>query len=99
MAQYDVYPDRSGDGWLLDLQTDLLDGLNIRTVAPLMTPDRAPTPGRRLNPHFIVLGRRVVLVTQYLASVPEGALETPVANLSDESDAITAALDMLFHGF
>lgn len=99
MAQYDVYPGEAGDDYLLDLQTDLLDGLNIRVVAPLMEPSRAPVPGRRLNPRFRVMGREMVLVTQYMAAVRQSALPAPVANLSSEGDAVTAALDMLFHGF
>ena len=30
MAKYDVFPNLSGDGYLLDVQTDLLSDLNTR---------------------------------------------------------------------
>ena len=36
MAKYDVYPNPEGAGYLLDTQTDLLDGLNTRVVVPLL---------------------------------------------------------------
>ena len=45
MAQYQVF--EGPDGYLLDVQTDFLSGLNVRAVVPLMPPDRAPKPAGR----------------------------------------------------
>jgi len=50
MAKYDVYIVQ--DNYVLDVQADLLSDLNIRVVIPLILPDQAPQPARRLNPIF-----------------------------------------------
>ena len=99
MAKYDVYPDPAGNGYLLDVQADLLEGLNTRTVVPLMLSENAPVPGRRLNQAFDINGTRHLMVTQYLSAVPAIMLDKPVANFSGWHDEITNALDMLFQGF
>ncbi len=99
MAQYDLYPNPDGAGYLLDVQTDLLGGLNIRAVTPLLPKDAAPVAASRLNPVFDIDGTPHVMMTQYIAAVPEAILKARVGDLSSRFDAITAALDMLFHGF
>lgn len=48
MARFDIYPNPVGAGYLLDIQTDLLSGLNTRVVVPLMPVDTAPTRPRCL---------------------------------------------------
>ncbi|MCG8512081.1 MAG: CcdB family protein [Rhodospirillales bacterium] len=99
MARHDVYPNPDGPGYLLDVQADLLDGLNTRIVVPLFPETNAPQPAARLNPVFQIEGRRVVMTTQFLAAVPAAILKTPVTNLSNHFAQITDALDMAFHGF
>ncbi len=99
MAKFDVYQNHDGTGYLLDVQSDLLDGLNTRVIVPLIPPEEAPKPSRRLNPVFAVQGTDVVMLTHFLASVPEGVLGDPVENLSGNFAEITNALDMLFHGY
>ncbi|MFK7755278.1 MAG: CcdB family protein [Sedimentitalea sp.] len=99
MAKFDVFPNPSGDGFLLDVQTDLLSDLNTRVVVPLLPKNSAPKPATRLNPVFEVRGEPVVMVTQFLAAVPSGILKAPVATLSEEFEAITSSIDMLMQGF
>ncbi len=99
MARLDIYRNASGNGYLLDLQTDLLAGLNTRVVVPLMLLSDAPPAASRLNPVFNIDGEQVVMVTQFLASVPESELRTPVANLRDKHTEVMDALDLLFIGF
>lgn len=99
MPQYDVFPNPSGGGYLLDVQSDLLDGLNVRAVAPLVPKAMAPIAASRLNPVFDIEGAAHVMMTQYIAAVPASLLKTPVGDLSASFDRITSALDMLFHGF
>ncbi|PVA05559.1 CcdB family protein [Thalassorhabdomicrobium marinisediminis] len=99
MARFDVFPNPEGPGYLLDVQSDLLDGLNTRVVAPLMPRAHAPEPAKRLNPEFEVEGAAVVMVTQFIAAVPAAILGQPVARLDTASDTITNALDMLTQGF
>ena len=97
MARYDLFPDR--EDFLLDVQANTLEGLNTRIVVPVRVPVRAPRPAHRLNPVFHLNGAPYVMVTQYLAAVPEHELGRAHANLSGHHDEIVAALDMLFHGF
>lgn len=97
MARFDLY--RDGENFLLDVQADTLVDLNIRVVVPVRRPHLAPLPARRLNPAFDIEGSRYVLVTQYIAAVPESELGPRAGSLSTHRDDITAALDMLFQGF
>lgn len=99
MAKYDVFPNPSGDGFLLDVQTDLLSDLNTRVVVPILPRSRAPKPATRLNPSFDIDGEPVVMVTQFMAAVPVGILKSSVASLEEEFEKITVAIDMLMQGF
>jgi toxin CcdB len=99
MARYQVFRDRDGDGYLLDVQNDLLNDLNIRVVVPLMRPEKAPSPAKRLNPTFEVEARLYLMVTQYISAVPTAELGTLVTTLRAHDNTITEALDMLFQGF
>lgn len=98
MARYDVYPNPGGAGYLLDVQADLLDGLNTRVVVPLLPPATAPLPARRLNPLFDIAEMPHVMVTQFMAAVPLAFLNRPVASLIGRDTEITNALDMLLSG-
>jgi toxin CcdB len=98
MATFDIYQD--GRGYLLDVQSDLLDGLNTVLIVPLMPPDIAPKAGAKLNPIFDIGGGQFVMVTQYMAATPVRALGRPVGNLKVRYyDQIKAAIDMVFLGF
>ena len=99
MARYDVYPNPSGAGFLLDVQTDLLGDLNTRIVVPLLPRSTAPKPARRLNPVFEIDSEELVMVTQFLAAVPTSVLQAPVGHLRDAFDTITDAIDMVMQGF
>ncbi|MDN5872195.1 MAG: CcdB family protein [Nitrococcus sp.] len=99
MPQYDIY--RGDEHPLLDMQVDLLDGLNTRIVAPLISNESAPAAASRLNPVFVLEGHRRNMVTQYMASVPVAALGMRIATLESDADrrAAKAAVDFLFDGF
>ena len=99
MPKYDVFPNPSGDGYLLDVQTDLLSDFNTRVVVPLLPTSSAPKPATRLNPVFEFDDRPVIMVTQFMAAVPTGILKTSVGKLDEEFEKVTAAIDMLMQGF
>jgi toxin CcdB len=99
MARFDVYRQPGGPGYLLDCQADILSILNTRFVVPLLPPEEAPRAGERLNPAFRIAGKRVVMYTQFAASVPVGDLGKPVDSLSNEHRPIMNALDMLMTGY
>ena len=98
-ARLDVYPNPDGEGWLADVQADLLSHLNTRVVVPLLPAPIAPTPAQTLNPRFKIHGEIVVMATQFMAAVPVPILRDPVASLRPHHDEVTAALDFLMQGF
>jgi toxin CcdB len=99
MPKFDVFPNPSGDGYLLDVQTDLLSDLNTSVVVPLLPTSSAPKPATRLNPVFDFEGQPVVMVTQFMAAVPTGILKVSVGTLDEEFEKVTSAIDMLIQGF
>lgn len=99
MPQYDVYPDPTGRGYLLDVQTDLLSGLNTRIVVPLL-PKRWPQTRKSAEHQYSLIdGAAYAMVTQFLTAVPQTMLRSSTGTLALETATITAALDMLTHGF
>jgi toxin CcdB len=96
MARFDIFENKGGAGYLLDVQSDLLSGLNTRVVVPLLPKSSAPTPAQRLNPELSLEGQELVMATQYMAAVPEHELGSRVGSLAEQQDEISAALDMLF---
>ncbi|MBS4096931.1 MAG: CcdB family protein [Sulfuricella sp.] len=105
MARFDVYrntgPYATEIPYLLDVQSDLLDGLETRVVVPLRRRDRFPVAHLPVNltPTFDVEGVECILETPKLAAVPLRLLKAPVASLAVKQSEIVAALDFLFQGF
>jgi toxin CcdB len=99
MPRYDFHRNAQGEGYLLDVQSDLLERLDTKVVVPLLPPDMAPLPARRLNPVFTIDGKNHVMVTQFLSALMASELPAAEGNLSRHHDEIVAALDMLFQGF
>lgn len=99
MPRFTVYRNPDGEGHLLDVQANLLDDLNTRMVVPLLPLRSAPKPAKTLNPVFEIAGDSVVMVTQFMASVPATLLKSPEFSLEASRNEITAALDLLFQGF
>jgi toxin CcdB len=105
MPRFDVYRNSSEYAevtpYLLDVQSDLLQGLETRIVIPLRRRDRFPvaSPPNNLTPTFEIEDIECLLETPKLASVPLRLLKTPVTSLASKQFEITAALDFLFHGF
>lgn len=99
MARYDVHRNPSGPGYLLDCQADVLADLTTRLVVPLLPPEVAPIPSRRLNPSFTIEQETLVMMTHFAASVPKRALGEKIGSLSSQHDAIIEAFDMLLTGY
>ncbi len=99
MARYDVHAYPSGGGFLLDVQSDLLDDLNTRVVVPLLPRETAPRPARKLNPVFDIGGQEFIMVTQFLSAVAQNDMGPKVHNLEHCAFEIATALDMVFQGF
>jgi len=101
MARLDVHamPAKGQDGYVLDVQADLLSHIATRTVVPLLSEAPAPKPISDLNPVVEIRGKRHVMVTQAIASIPKRELKRVVASLTEQHDSITRALDTLLLGF
>lgn len=97
VAQFDVY--RAPDGFALDCQSDLMADYDTRFTVPLLMPEHAPKPARRLNPIFRIEGQDVVMVTQFAGAVPRKWLREKIVSLAGHELDIKAALDMLIIGF
>ena len=97
MPQFDVYG-FAGEGLLLDVQADLMDGLNTRMVVPLLPVEIAPIQAGRLNPIFLIGDTRYAMVTQFMAAVPVAHLGERVGSLAHEHFVIKPAIDLLFDG-
>jgi toxin CcdB len=101
MPRLDVHPmpGLRSQGYVVNVQADLLDHLASRVVVPLLPEAGAPKAISELNPVFDIQGGRYVLVTQAIASIPLRELKPAMASLAAERDAITRALDVLTLGF
>jgi toxin CcdB len=98
MARFDYFP-AGADGYLLDVQTDLITGLGTRLVIPLLRAAAVPVPVRRLHPIFEIEGAEYVMATHLMAAIAERQLGRPLGNLSRHYDEIVAAIEMVFLGF
>jgi toxin CcdB len=105
MARFDVYatPGRHADStpYLLDVQSDLLDGLDSRVVIPLRRRERFPAVplADRLTPTLFIAGAEFILETPKMGAVPRRALGAPLLSLAAEQERVTAAMDFVFRGF
>ena len=99
MARFDVYAQPGSDILLLDCQATLLNVLDTRFVVPLLPPSGVRPAFARLNPIFVVDGRKVEMITQGAASVAVKALGPRVSSLEAEQSSIMNALDMLLTGY
>lgn len=99
MARFDVYANPGGEGYVVDVQADLLNGLNTRVVVPLLPRHQAPVPAKRLNPVFRMADQEVVLATQFLSAVPMSVLGAPLGTLEPHRTEIINAIDFLMQGF
>jgi len=105
MARFDVYANPGNHAkttpYLLDVQSNLLDGLDSRMVIPLRSLKHFPKVkvATQLTPIFKIGGKDYLLETPKMGAVPQRVLKSPIASLVDSQAEITAALDFLFHGY
>jgi len=104
MAQWDVYVNPSARmrgeiPFLVDLQSDLLSGLETRLVSPLaLTRVTATALPRSLCPGFTVDGVAVVLLPQESGPISARLLKRKVVSLRAHANEIVGALDAVSGG-
>ncbi|HET9227873.1 MAG TPA: CcdB family protein [Thermoanaerobaculia bacterium] len=90
---------RSTVPFLLDIQNDLLDGLETRVVVPLSPVSMMKSRTvRTLMPVLEVGGESLVMLTPLLAGIPKSELGEPVASVEQHRFEIIAAVDFLLTG-
>ena len=105
MARFDVFNNSGAMAgttpYLLNVQSDLLDGLDSCMVIPLRRMEQFANIKRptRLTPALRIGEEDYLLETPKMASVPRRILKTPVTTLAHEQARISAALDFLFQGY
>jgi toxin CcdB len=99
MARFDVYPmPNNRQGFVVDVQADLLDHLATRAVVPLLPLADIQTPIRDLNPILKIDGVPHVFAPQSIATVPVKVLGLAKMSLDREHVTLTRALDILLTG-
>ncbi|MCM2397029.1 CcdB family protein [Rhizobium sp. S95] len=99
MARFKVYRLKNDRSLVIDLQSNLLDNLETRVVAPVVSLHLISKYVARLNPRFEIEGVICVMLTEFIATLPASEIGEQVADLSDKADDIIAATDFLFQGF
>ena len=105
MARFDVYRNSGAHlgtvPYLLDVQSDLLHGLETRVVVPLRRRDHfaAERIPERLTPLFEIEGIACLMETPKLAAIPLRLLKNPLISLADKQTVINDALGFLFQGY
>jgi toxin CcdB len=86
-------------GFVVDIQSGLLDGMSTRVVIPLLPRHSAPpVPAKTLNPVVAIDGAAYVLMTQNIATVQLGQLRAPIGTLTSHRDQVIRAIDALLSG-
>ncbi len=103
MAQFDVYRNAGPLAALyplqVDVQTDLLAGLESRMVIPLARSQlQAHRTMRYLQPEVVIAAETYVLMTPELAARDRRDLTDRVGSIAHCRSDIITALDMLFTG-
>jgi toxin CcdB len=103
MARFDVCINlhrgsRERVPYLLEIQSDILTGLNTRLVAPLIPAAKFGATAERLNPIFRLSGKNHVMDTAQIAAIPAKMLGEKAGNLADHTSDILAAIDFLISG-
>ena len=104
MAQFTVYRNKNAETrstvpFLLDVQNDLLNGLETRVVVPLCPLSAMQGKVlRTLMPVLDLEGESFVMLTPQMAGIPKGELGASVAQVEQNRFEIIAAIDFLLTG-
>lgn len=96
-AQFDLY--RMADGQLVVVvQSDLLDQINTRVVAPLLPIGSVGRVLATLNPTVTLDGDTWLFMPQLAATLTLGELGTRIGSLAAMRDDMVRAIDALLSG-
>lgn len=99
MSQFDVHRNTAGlrrtVPYVVTVQSKRFDAWRSRVIIPLVDRQAEPPIDPELNPVFNIEGRPVVLHPLQIVAVRRNVLGDCVCSLSDDSDRIIAAIDLL----
>ena len=104
MPQFALYRNRNPASrtrfrLLLDIQSDLLEGLATRVVVPLALARAARVrPMRTLTPILKFEGKEFLMLTPQVTGIPTRELGPVAGDLASDRDKIIAAVDFLLSG-
>ncbi|MEM7711880.1 MAG: CcdB family protein [Pseudomonadota bacterium] len=94
MGRHDVHRLSEGD-LVVDVQSDLVNGLGSRAVLPLLARADVPASIVRLHPEVMFDDTSYVVATHLISAVPSHVMGPILGSLAAHSDALTRALDTL----
>ncbi|NIZ01508.1 CcdB family protein [Thalassospira lucentensis] len=95
MARGDIF--RFEEGYVVDVQAELLSDFRSRVVVPLKSTSQFPLPADRLNPVIKIGGDDWVRLPQFIATLSTSELGEKAGEFED-AFKLTNALNMVFHG-
>jgi len=104
VSQFDVFRNpvvqqRSTIPFMLDIQSDLLDGLSTRLTLPLALPALVPSAiPLNLCPSLEFDGQRVHVLSHLAVAFRVRDLGRPVGSLALQASAVVASLDAVISG-
>lgn len=104
MPQFALYRNRNPASrtrfpLLLDIQSDLLEGLATRVVVPLAPASAVRARSMQtLTPILKFEGKEFLMVTPQVAGIPARELGSIAGDLASHRDKIIAAVDFLLSG-
>ena len=93
--QFDLYR-TGGRAKVVVLQSDRLDGLETRMVAPLTPAETVGSGLSALNPKLVLGEDHMVVLTQLMTTLRIEDLGEPVGSLSREHDDMLSAMSVMF---
>jgi toxin CcdB len=89
---------RAGETLVVVIQSDLLEAMQTRVVAPLLPETEGLPAMRGLNPVVTVEGRAYRLMPQLMATLTLAELGPPIGSVAAARDELVRAVDMLLAG-
>jgi toxin CcdB len=103
MAQFDVHKNLNPASkviapYIINMQSDLLDDLPTRLIAPLKSGKIIGGKIGTLMPEVEVLGKKYLVIVPESAGLPAHYLGPKVANLQEHRHQFVTAMDVLVTG-